>query len=88
MQSRLLLTNSFFSGGVFGFTLSATWAAQTSVAMKTEKKGTPGMVASMAARPPCSRCDFHSGFACGLDGGDGGASGGADVVDDNDAGTF
>jgi hypothetical protein len=32
--------------------------------------------------------DDHAGFTCGFNGGDGGCAGGADVVDDDDAGTF
>ena len=34
------------------------------------------------------RSDFHAGFAGGFNGVDGGCAGGADIVDDYDAGTF
>ena len=69
------------------------WAARTSVAVKTERKGTPleggfdvGAAALLAVDEAEDGGDVHAGFAGSFDGGDGGAAGGADVVDDDDVG--
>ena len=68
------------------------WAARTSVAVKTERKGCAvaggfdvGAATLFAVDEAEDAGDGHAGFASGFDGGDGGAAGGADVVDDDDS---